>query len=107
MNKLTIKKKIILWFAITIFILTTASSALTFTISRNVLDKSIQDRLIEIVNYNADEIEFSNSMASVDNEPSDFYLSFNGGILEIDDDFCDYLDGVCTALIDKDNFLLY
>ena len=107
MNKLTIKKKIILWFAITIFILTTASSALTFTISRNVLDKSIQDRLIEIVNYNADEIEFSNSMASVDNEPSDFYLSFKGGILEIDDDFCDYLDGVCTALIDKDNFLLY
>lgn len=107
MGKLTIKKKIILWFSIAIFILTVASTFLTFTISRNVLNQSIQDRLIEIVNYNADEIEFSSSMADVDNEPSDFYLSYKGGILEVDDDFCDYLDGVLTALIDKDNFLIY
>lgn len=107
MNKLTIKKKIILWFSVTIVLIVLASTALTFTISRNVLDKSIQDRLIEIVSYNANEVEFSNSMSAVDNEPSDFYLSYDGGVLEIDDDFCDYLDGVCTALIDKDNFLLY
>jgi len=107
MRKLTIKKKIILWFAIAIFVLSAASTALTFVISRSVLDQSIQERLIEIVEYNADEIEFNNSLSSVDKEPSDFYISYNGGVLEIDDDFCDYLDGVCTALIDKDNFLIY
>lgn len=107
MGKLTIKKKIILWFAIALFILSAASTTLTFVISRSVLDQSIQERLIEIVDYNADEIEFNSSMSSVDKEPSDFYIAYNDGILEIDDDFCDYLDGVVTALIDKDNFLIY
>ena len=35
------------------------------------------------------------------------FLSYNGGVLEIDDDFLNYSEGIYTALVDSDNNLLY
>ncbi len=107
MKKLSIKKKIMIWFTVALLILALGTSAFTMYISRNVLNQSIQERLINLVSSNAEEIEFYNSLDGREREVSDFFLSYKGGVLEIDDDFCDYIDGICTALVDSDNNLLY
>jgi len=107
MKKLSIKKKIMIWFTVSLLILTLFTGAFTLYISRNVLNQSVQEKLVDTVSSNAQEVEYYNSMDGKEREPSDFFLSYKGGVLEIDDDFCDYYDGICTALIDSDNTLLY
>ncbi len=106
MKRFSIKTKIMLWFTAALVILVVGIFAINFAVSREVLDQSIQERLINIVDTNVQEIEFYNSSKN-EIEENDFFLSYKGGILEIDDDFCSYLDGISTALIDSDNNLLY
>ena len=60
MKKLSIKKKIMIWFAAALLVLTLATSAFTFYISKDVLNQTVQERLMNIVNSNAEEIEFYN-----------------------------------------------
>ncbi len=106
MKKLSIKTKIMIWFTAALLLISACTSAVNFSISREVLNKSIQERLITAVSANAQEIEFYNS-SSEEQEPQDFFLSYNGGTLEIDDDFLDYNEGVFTALVDSQNNLIY
>lgn len=84
-----------------------ATSAFTLYISKDVLNQTAQERLMNIVNSNAEKIEFYNNLQDKEQEPSDLFLSYKGGILEIDGDFCNYYDGVCTSLVDSDNALIY
>ena len=95
-----------LWFTAALVILVVGIFTINFSVSREVLDQSIQERLMDIVDTNVQEIEFYNSSKN-EVEEHDFFLSYKGGILEIDDDFCAYLDGISTALIDSENNLLY
>lgn len=107
MKKLSIKKKIMIWFAAALLVLVLATSAFTLYISKDVLNQTAQERLMNIVNSNAEKIEFYNNLQDKEQEPSDLFLSYKGGILEIDGDFCNYYDGVCTSLVDSDNALIY
>lgn len=106
MKKLSIKTKIMIWFTVAMLVMVIGTSAVNFFISRQVLNQSIQDRLIDAVSSNALEIEYRSSMSG-EREPQDFFLSYNDGLLEIDDDFLDYSEGIYTALVDSDNNLLY
>ena len=106
MKKLSIKMKIMLWFTAALLLLVIGVCVINFSVSRQVLDQSIQERLMSIVDTNVQEIEFYNSSKS-ETETHDFFLSYKGGILEIDDDFCAYLEGISTALVDSENNLLY
>lgn len=106
MKKLSIKTKIMIWFTAALILISACTSAVNFSISREVLNKSIQERLVTAVAANAQEIEFYNSNSG-EMEPNDFFLSYNGGILEIDDDFLNYNEGVFTALVDSENNLIY
>ena len=76
MKKLSIKKKIIIWFTVALLILALGTSAFTMYISRNVLNQSIQERLINLVSSNAEEIEFYNSLDGREREASDFFLFY-------------------------------
>ena len=76
MKKLSIKKKIMIWFTVALLILALGTSAFTMYISRNVLNQSIQERLINLVSSNAEEIEFYNSLDGREREASDFFLSY-------------------------------
>lgn len=106
MKKLSIKTKIMIWFTTALIVISACTSAVNFSISREVLNKGIRERLVTAVASNAQEIEFYNSNNS-EREPNDFFLSYNGGILEIDDDFLNYNEGVFTALVDSENNLIY
>ena len=107
-KNLTIQKKIIIWFALTLLIIVTLMNTLTFSIAKIVLDEDIKERLMNTVVSNVEEIEYFNRLdAGMEREQGDQFLQFNSGWLEIDDDFCDYYEGICTALYDKDGNLLY
>lgn len=106
-HTLSFKTKITLWFSLTFCLLVGITLALTFSISRSVFDTDIQSQLTARVDANAQEIEFFNSLSGQEIEVGDQYLSYRNGYLEIDDDFCDYLNGVYTCLVDEDNQLLY
>lgn len=98
--------KIMIWFTAAMIIMVVGTSAVNFFISRQVLDQSIQERLLDTVSSNAQEIEYRSSVSG-EREAQDFFLSYNGGVLEIDDDFLNYSEGIYTALVDSDNNLLY
>ena len=107
-KNLTIQKKIIIWFALTLLIIVTLMNTLTFSIAKIVLDEDIKERLMNTVVSNVEEIEYFNRLdAGMEREQGDQFLQYNSGWLEIDDDFCDYYEGICTALYDKDGNLLY
>ena len=106
MKRISIKMKIMIWFTAAMIIMVVGTSAVNFFISRQVLDQSIQERLVDTVSSNAQEIEYRSSVSG-EREAQDFFLSYNGGVLEIDDDFLNYSEGIYTALIDSDNNLLY
>ena len=108
MKGMTIQKKIILWFSLTLLVIVALMNALTFSIAKVVLDDDIKDRLTATVSSNVEEIEYFNRFdAGFEHEQGDQFLQYNNGWLEIDDDFCDYYEGICTALYDKDGNLLY
>lgn len=61
MKTLSIKTKIMLWFTAALVILVVGIFTINFSVSREVLDQSIQERLMDIVDTNVQEIEFYNS----------------------------------------------
>ena len=107
MKNISIKKKILIWFTSALFIIVAITLALTFAIVNAVFTTDLQGHLENQVLLNADEIEYYNSLEGQEREVGDQYVSYKNGILEIDDDFCDYYNGVYTALIDSDNRLRY
>lgn len=105
-KKISAKNKIMLWFVFAFVVLVLFTCIINFSVGRHVLNQNIQERLVGVVNNNAEEIEYVNSRPS-SMEENDFFLNYKNGILEIDDDFCDYYEGIYTALVDSDNNLLY
>lgn len=106
-KKLTIKMRIVIWFSLAIFFIEAIMLSLTFVISKSVFNTDIQTQLVNQVDTNVEEIEFYNSLSGQEIETGDQLLSYRGGFLEIDDDFCDYINGIYTALVDTNNTLLY
>ena len=107
MKRLSIKQKIMLWFTVTLLVIVSLITGLTFSIANLVLDENIKERLMSVVTTNVAEIEFSKIYDREEIEQGDQFLAYKDGWLEIDDDFCDYFEGICTALYDETGDLLY
>ena len=83
-------------------------NTMTFAIANMVLDEDVKERLMNTVTSNVEEIEYFNRLDSgKEREQGDQFLQYNDGWLEIDDDFCDFSEGICTALYDERGNLLY
>jgi len=107
-RNLSVKKKIVLWFAVTFLVSLGIMLALIFAISQSVFTTDIQTQLKNQVDANAAEIEYLNSIELKEEyEHGDHFLAYEKGYLEIDDDFCDYINGIYTCLVDSENNLLY
>ncbi len=108
MRKLTIRTKITLWFSAVLVLIAALAVVAVMMISNSVIQKGVQDQLIEMVEENVDEVEFYRSLGSSDwMDGDDLYLKYQGGFLEIDDDFLNRLNGICTSLYDEEGELLY
>lgn len=105
MKGLSIRWKITLWFSAAIVLMTALAVFSELKISGSLLQKEIQDQLVEIVENNVDEVEFYQSK-NVE-EKFDLYIDYKEGFLEIDDDFLDIVNGIYTALYEENGWLLY
>jgi len=107
-RNLSIKHKIVIWFTLSMVLIVGSMLGLIYAISQSVFNTDIQTQLQDQVESNAAEIEYLNSHElGEEYEPGDQFLEYSHGYLEIDDDFCDYINGIYTCLVDSDNNLLY
>ncbi len=107
-RNLSIKKKITIWFSLSMIFIVGIMMGLIFAISQSVFNTDIQTQLVNQVNTNAEEIEYLNSLELKEEyEMGDHFLEFENGYLEIDDDFCYYVNGIYTCLVDSENNLIY
>ena len=108
MRRLSIRMKITLWFTAALILVMLVTYFIILSANRQVLLKTIRDNLIGAVEDNVDEVEFYGNIDGVDlRNETDFFLPFGVGFLEIDDDFLEQVNEVCTALYDADGMLLY
>ncbi|MDO4261381.1 MAG: HAMP domain-containing sensor histidine kinase [Eubacteriales bacterium] len=108
MKKLSIRLKITLWFSAALILMVALTYLVILSVSRQVLQKTIRDGLIETVENNVDEVEYFESLEELDlTNDVDHFLSYGSGYLEVDDDFLDQINGVYTALYDSGQTLLY
>lgn len=106
MKHRTIKARITGWFAVLLIIIVTVVLALLAVISRQVLREDIKGKLADLVAANTQELEYLNPEDTNDVDEGDYFIRYKDGYLEIDDDFCDYQDGIYTALY-LDGELIY
>ena len=107
MKSLSIQFKIMMWFTVALLIIVTLVTGLTFALANLVLDENIRERLVRVVSTNVEEVEFSVIYDPAEVDQGDQFLEYKKGWLEIDDDFCDFFEGICTALYDETGNLLY
>ena len=108
MGWLSIRLKITLWFSVALALVVGLTYFLILSVSRQVIQKTIRDNLIETVMDNVDEVEYYASMEDVDNANDvDYYVQHGDGFLEIDDDFLDEVNEVYTSLCEEDGTLIY
>lgn len=107
-NSLSIRLKITLWFAAALFIVIAMTYAVILSVSREVIQKTVRDTLLETVENNVDEIEYYKDITGIDlNSETDHFIVYKDGYLEVDDDFLDEVNEVYTALYSSDGTLMY
>lgn len=108
MKNLSVKLKITIWFSAIMIVIVIVTFGVIMQVNRAVMQKTIQDNLIETVEDNVDEVEYFSSMEELrESNDVDLYLAYQEGYLEIDDDFLDQVNGVSTALYQNNGRLLY
>lgn len=108
MKNLSVKLKVTIWFSVIMIFIIAVTFCIILWASSSVMQKNIQDNLVETVEDNVDEIEFFKQIHDSETDhDDDQYISYKDGYLEIDDDFLDKVNGVFTALYQDNGTLLY
>lgn len=107
MKNLPIRLKITLWFAAALILIVSVTYIVILTVSNQVIQKTIRDGLTHTVEDNVDEVEFYTDLAEANINSADHFIIFNGGYLEVDDDFLDEVNDIYTALYQSDGMLMY
>lgn len=108
MKSLSVRMKITVWFSVIMILIVAATFASILWVDYAVIQKTIQDNLVETLEDNIDEVEYFSDINGLENDfDADQYISYNHGYLEIDDDFLDKINGITTALYTQNGELLY
>ena len=108
MKDKSIRFQITLWFAAALALIVALTFFVILSVSSSVIQENVRNHLIETVENNVDEIEFLNSIDYEDSDDDDdYYVDYQGGYLEIDDDFLDQVNGISTTLCHSEGLLLY
>lgn len=108
MRGLSIRLKMTLWFGLVSLIIVGITYSIVLLVSSSVMQKSIRDHLIQTVEDNLEEIEYSNKNGSDEEDTEEEQLLlFRGKYLEIEDEFIEQKNGVYTALYDEYSTKLY
>lgn len=108
MKNLSIRVKITLWFSMVLVIVMTLTFLVVLSVSRSVIQKGIRDNLVETVVRNLNEVEYYSEMPEDSRwNKADLYIKFRDGVMEIDDDFLQVVNGITTGLYQEDGTLMY
>ncbi len=107
MKKMSVRTKITLWFAVALLLVVFLSYAVVLYSSNQVIQKTIRDYLITTVESNIDEIEYFESIDDTLLNDVDYFIPYNDGYLEVDDDFLDEVNEVYTTLYYLDGTFVY
>ena len=108
MKNLSIRMKITLWFSVVLVAVMALTFLVALSVSRSVIQKTVRDGLVETVEDNIDEVEYYDEMPPEEQwNNADLYIEFRNGIMEIDDDFLDRVNGIATGLYQEDGTLMY
>lgn len=108
MKNLSIRVKITLWFSMVLIIVMTLTFLVVISVSRSVIQKGIRDNLVETVVRNLNEVEYYTEMPEDSRwNRADLYINFRDGVMEIDDDFLQVVNGIATGLYQDDGTLMY
>lgn len=108
MKRLSLRLKVTLWFSTILIILVALTCGVILYVNDFLIQKVIQDNLIEVVENDVDEIEYFPSIQDKENDYDlDVYLSFRNGYLEIDDDFLGKVNEISVAVYLENGLLLY
>ena len=108
MKRRSLERRLILWFSAALLLMAALTFVIVFSVSHSVLQKLLRDELVHTVEDNLDEVEFFRTLQQMDKDgDTDQYIRYGVGYLEIDDDFLDSVNGVCTALYRETGELLY
>lgn len=108
MKRAKLQWKLTCWFSAALLLMALLTFVIVFFVSHSVLQKNLKDELIHTVEDNLDEVEFYRSVSQmhIDGD-TDQYIHYGVGYLEIDDDFLDQVNGICTGLYRENGELLY
>ena len=106
-GKNSIRLKITVWFSLIILFISFFTFFAVFYINRNVMQKTVKDTLIEMIEDNYDEVEYKKKEAFFDREKEDKYLDYPGGYIEVDDDFIEKMNGIGAGIYDTSADLLF
>lgn len=108
MKRAKLQWKLTCWFSIALLLMALLTFVIVFFVSHSVMQKNLKDELIHTVEDNLDEVEFYRSVSQmhIDGD-TDQYIRYGVGYLEIDDDFLDQVNGICTGLYRENGELLY
>lgn len=107
-KRLTIRTKITLWFSVAFIIIIALTCVLVLGVSNQVLQKSIRDSLIEMVEDSTNDIDYYDNIDDVDTSGDlRYYIRYNEGYLEIDNSFLIATNQVYTSLYLQDGSMLY
>lgn len=95
----TIKQKITLWFSVLLLMLVLVVFILFFLVGNYIVKSNTRERLKAFVEEDKKELEYLNKeMWLNEGEEEDYYVAYQDGYLEIDDDFCSYREGMFVSL---------
>ena len=108
MEKLSIRAKITLWFAVALVLVVGLTYGIVFAAGRQVLQKSIRDNLVETVSRNVVEVEYHARIEDEDlQDTPNHFVRYGGGLPGGGRRFLDEVNQVYTALYQASGGLLY
>ncbi len=108
MKKWSIRLKITLWFAAALILVVALTYVTVLFAGDRVIQKTVRDSLIRTVEDNVNEVEWYPGDTDPASLPdADDFVGWGGGLLEIDDDYLDAVNGVTTALYQENGTLIY
>ncbi len=105
MKRLSIKMKLTIWFASFFLVILVLTIGVLLAVGDSVIKTDNRGKLKRLVEENCTELEYLNKGDERDEDEGDHFVEYRDGFLEIDDDFCDYRDGMYIALYYKDELL--
>jgi signal transduction histidine kinase len=104
---MSVKSKITLWFSALLIITMTVTFMVVISVSSSMMQKTLKNSLSETVEKNVGEVEYYYILTEEERDKYAQYIEYQNGVLQIDDDFLNRVNGIVTGLYEENGSLIY